>query len=563
MTQAILAPAPPVAAPAAVADRRRWLTLALVLGGTFLATFDNFVVNVAIPTLQRDLRASFAQVQFVIAGYALAYAVSLVTGGRLGDIYGRKRLFLLGLAGFVTTSALCGLAPTPGVLIAARLFQGLAGAAMTPQVLAIIQVTFPPEERARAYSIFGAVIGLASGAGQGLGGLLVQANVLGLSWRAAFLINLPLGVAILVGARALLAESRAAAAPRLDLGGAALLTGALFLVAFPLVAGREAGWPWWAWACLGAAVPAFVAFVAFERAVGSRGVAPLIAPGLFRARAFVSGLLVSLLFNATGAGFFFGLALYLQLGLRLAPFDAGLVQVPAAAGFFIAATLLARLDARHGPRLVVAGLSLCFATGLAGLLLIRAFPENLPRAWFALIVFGQAFGAGTTSPRLTGVVMASIRRDDAGAAAGVFATVQQIGSALGVALIGVVLFGALAAGAPAVSGALAPELAQQLATTGATGATTPLVEEFRRCADAHARAHDPSDTPAVCRDLTAAATDPTASAALARSLQRANARNYAGAYVAAMVAVQVILFLAMAVALTLARPVARRDRVRN
>ena len=155
MARATLAPPPmPETRPAA---ERRWLALALVLGGTFMAVFDNFVVNVALPTIQRDLGASFAQVQFVIAGYALAYGVTLVTGGRLGDLYGRRRLFLLGLGGFTAASALCGLAPGPGVLVGARLLQGLAAAALTPQVLSIIQVTFPPEERARAFGAFGAV----------------------------------------------------------------------------------------------------------------------------------------------------------------------------------------------------------------------------------------------------------------------------------------------------------------------------------------------------------------------------------------------------------------------
>ncbi len=552
MAQATLAPPPvPDAWPAA---ERRWLALALVLGGTFMAVFDNFVVNVAIPTIQRDLHASFAQVQFVIAGYALAYAVTLVTGGRLGDIYGRKRLFLLGLAGFTAASALCGLAPGPGVLVGARLLQGLAAAVLTPQVLSIIQVTFPPQERARAFGLFGAVAGLAAAAGQGLGGLLVQADLLGLSWRAAFLVNLPIGVAVLLAARALLAESRSATATGLDPGGVALLTAALFLVAFPLVAGREAGWPWWAWACLAAAAPALAGFVAFERARTARGDTPLVVLRLFRARTFVAGLLVGLLSNAATAGFFLGLVLYLQLGLRFSPLDAGLVQLPGAVGFTLAATLMARLDARLGSRLVLAGLALNVATFVAGVLVIRASPEGLPRLGFAALIFGQAFGAGTASPRLTGVVLAEIGRDDAGAAAGVLATAQQIGGALGVALIGVVLFGVLAGHAPVVSGALAPDLAGQLAGTSARGEAAATVAGFRACADARARSNEPGDIPGSCRELAAGAADPAVGDLLATTVQRANARNYANAYAVGMVAATGLLLAAVACALALPRP---------
>jgi EmrB/QacA subfamily drug resistance transporter len=544
---------PPVPATRPAAERR-WLALAVVLGGTFMAVFDNFVVNVAIPTIQRDLHASFAQVQFVIAGYALAYAVTLVTGGRLGDIYGRKRLFLLGLTGFTAASALCGLAPGPGVLIGARLLQGLAAAALTPQVLAIIQVTFPPQERARAFGLFGAVVGLAAAAGQGLGGLLVQADLLGLSWRAAFLVNVPVGVGILLAARGLLAESRSATATGLDPGGVAILSTGLFLLAFPLVAGREAGWPWWAWACLLAAPPALGGFVAFERARTARGDTPLVVLRLFRARAFVAGLLVSLLFNAASAGFFLGLALYLQLGLRFSPLEAGLVQLPAAAGFTLAATLVARLDPRLGSRLVLAGLALNVATFAAGVLVIRASPEALPRLGFAALIFGQAFGAGTASPRLTGVVLAEIGRDDAGGAAGVLATAQQIGGALGVALIGVVLFGVLAGHAPAVSGALAPDLAEQLARTPAGGGAAATVAGFRACADDRARSNEPGDVPDSCRALAAGAADPAVGDPLAAALQRANARNYANAYAVGMLAATGLLLAAIASALCLPRP---------
>lgn len=325
------------------AEDTRWLTLAIVLGGTFMTVFDLFVVNVAIPTMQRDLHATFAQIQFVITGYALAYAVTLVTGGRLGDNYGRKRLFLLGLAGFTLTSTLCGLAPGPWPLVGARIAQGLSAAALAPQVLSIIQITFVPQARTRAFGLYGATVGAAAIAGQVFGGLLIRMDIFGLSWRPVFLINLPIGIGVFIAARLLLVESRSMTAPRLDLGGMVLLTTGLFLLTYPLIEGRDAGWPRWAWACLLAAVPVLGVFVTFERLKTARGGSPLVVLHLFQQRAFVAGLLVTLLFNAASAAFFFALALYLQLGLHFSSLKAGLTFGPGAIGFFIAATLSTRL----------------------------------------------------------------------------------------------------------------------------------------------------------------------------------------------------------------------------
>jgi len=343
-------------------DARRWLTLAIVLGGTFMALFDVFVVNVAVPTIQRDLRASFAQVQFVLAGYSLAYAVMLITGGRLGDVYGRKRLFMLGMAGFTLASALCGLAPSPTLLVAARIIQGLSGAAMTPQVLSTIQVTFAPQERGRAFGVYGAVAGIAGSAGQVFGGLLIRADLFGLSWRPVFLVNLPIGVAVLIAAAGFLPESRSATAPRLDLGGVGILSVGLFLLTYPLVEGRDAGWPAWAWLCLVASVPVLVAFVLFERRTTARNGSPLVVLRLFRARAFVAGLLVSLPFNAAGAASFFILALYLQLGLHYSALAAGLIFAPGALGFFVAATFSVRFIPKLGSQLIAIGLAILIAS---------------------------------------------------------------------------------------------------------------------------------------------------------------------------------------------------------
>src|SRR5947209_5875431 len=223
----------------AAAERRRWLTLAVVLTAAFLGTLDFFIINLALPAIQADLHASFAQVQLVIAAYGLAYAVCLITGGRLGDIYGRKRVFLGGVAGFTAASVLCGLAPSPEALIAARVLQGVVAALLFPQVLSIIQVTFPAPERGRAFSVFGLAQGAASFSGIVLGGALVEADLFGLGWRPIFLVNLPIGLLTLAAGWVLVPESRSPTARRLDLGGVAVVTAALFLLVYPLVQGRE------------------------------------------------------------------------------------------------------------------------------------------------------------------------------------------------------------------------------------------------------------------------------------------------------------------------------------
>jgi len=264
----------------APADPRRWPAVAVALVGAFMALLDVFIVLVAAPAIQRGLHASAAEIQLVLAGYQLTYAVTLITGGRLGDLYGRRRIFLLGLAEFTLTSALCGLAPTALAFIGARLLQGIGAALLFPQVFSVIQVFLPTQgERQRAFGLMGAVIGLATIVGQLVGGLLIQINLLGLGWRPVFLVNVPIGLVALAAAARLIPESRAPAGRRLDLGGVALLTVALALLMVPLIEGREAGWPAWTWTCLALAAAALAAFLVYERRVGGRGDA-LLGVGL-------------------------------------------------------------------------------------------------------------------------------------------------------------------------------------------------------------------------------------------------------------------------------------------
>jgi EmrB/QacA subfamily drug resistance transporter len=230
-----------------------FVALAIVLVAAFMVLLDISIVNVAIPSIQRDLHATFPEIQWVIAGYALAYGVMLITGGRLGDIVGRKRMFIVGVGGFTVASALCGLAQSGLQLVFFRVLQGLMASMMYPQIFSIITIAFPPERRAAALGILGGVIGLATITGPLLGGILINANLFNLDWRPIFLINVPVGTLAIVAAVLRLEESRPPSAPKLDIPGVLIASAGLFLLSFPLVEGRDAGWPWWAFAMLAGA----------------------------------------------------------------------------------------------------------------------------------------------------------------------------------------------------------------------------------------------------------------------------------------------------------------------
>src|SRR6266567_2564562 len=253
----ILAPA---ASAGGNADPRRWLTLVILLLAGFMNLLDVSIVNIAIPSIQRDLHASYADVQWALAGYTLAYALILITGGRLGDTFGRKRLFLIGVAGFTIMSALCGAATGPGMLIGCRVAQGLMGGLMVPQVLAIIQVIFRSAERIKALAGFGVTAGLGTVSGPLLGGLLIQHNLFGLGWRPIFLINVPVGVIAVAASALLVRESRAPRPPKLDPVGVALISAALLALLYPLVQGRQLGWPAWTFVSMAASVPLLALF---------------------------------------------------------------------------------------------------------------------------------------------------------------------------------------------------------------------------------------------------------------------------------------------------------------
>ena len=428
------------AAPDTGGHPRRWLMLPVTLIAMFMAGFDIWAVNVAAPSLQRDLHVSDAALQLIVGGYAFMYASGMVTGGRLGDLFGYKRLFLGGVVAFALASLACGLAPSAGLLVAFRLVQGLTGAVMVPQVVALITATFPARERSRALGWYGATMGLGFVSGQILGGGLIQANVLGLGWRAIFLVNVPVGVVAVIVAALVVPPARGQHRPRLDPLGAAGVSGALALALVPLTLGRDEGWPVWTWVSLAAALPVLAATVAWERRLTRLGGEPLLDLALFRDRAFSAGLLLNFVAIFFFGSFMFVLTLLLQSGLGLSPLHAGIVNLPLALTF-IAMTLLGpRLAARLGPRSITVGAGFA-ALGALALALTAARSGGQLTGWdtapaTALIGIGQ----GLMVPSLMSAVLTHVRPEQAGAAAGVLTTTQQFAIACGVAVLGAVFY---------------------------------------------------------------------------------------------------------------------------
>jgi len=420
----------------------KWAPLAVILTGTFVYILDFFVVNVALPDIQRSLHASAAAIEWLVSGYALTSASLLVCGGRLGDHYGRRRCFCLGLAVFVLASALCALAPDPGFLIAARLVQGAGGAIMAPNIMSILGMTYTGPDRVRAISVYGMVMGIAAVGGQLIGGVLIDANVAGLGWRAIFWVNVPVGLAALAVAWRLVPESRAAHAGRLDLRGAALLAAGLVAIVLPLADGRQQGWPAWSWASLALGPVLLALFAGYQRRAGRHGRQPLLDPAVFAVRALRVGLSVQALFWCQQAASYLLLALFLQQGRGLAPLESGGVFAILAAGYLLTSLRAPALTVRFGRRVIATG-AVCGAAG--DLLLVLAVGHwgvggPLVALFPGLFLLGAGQGLCITP------VLSHADARTAGSISGALSTAQQVGNAIGVAVSGVIFFGLLSHG---------------------------------------------------------------------------------------------------------------------
>ncbi|MFI8390965.1 MFS transporter [Streptomyces sp. NPDC085540] len=427
------------------------VALLVVLFGSFMDLVDATIVTVASPAIARDMGAGDAQIQWTIAAYTLALGAGLITGGRLGDQFGRKRLFMIGLVGFMVTSALCALAVTPGMLIGMRAVQGLTAGIMVPQVFGVIRASFAPAERAKAFGAYGAVQGLASVAGPLLGGLLVEADLLGLGWRTIFWINVPISIlALVVGAR-VLPESRSASTARLDLVGALLAASGILLLLLPIIQTGTWGWTAASYALLAAGIFLLTIFLAYERSLAGRGGEPVFDPALLRIRAFAIGLSASVLFFGGIGSFFLTLSVYLQLGTGRTAWETGLVILPYALGSIITSGLGVALAAKAGRALLITGSLTIAASQLVLLAVIK--DDSDPGFWLlALSLFIGGLGLGLAAPILVNVVLAGVPGRNAGAAGGVLSTVNQIGGSIGIAVLGTIFFAAVTGSKTAAPG---------------------------------------------------------------------------------------------------------------
>ncbi|GGX23683.1 MFS transporter [Streptomyces chryseus] len=441
-------------------SRARAITLGVVLTAELMNALDGSVVYTALPSIAADTGATTAALQWIDAAYVLTFALGLITGGRLGDLYGRRRVFLAGTAVFTLSSLLCGIANGPDVLIAARVLQGAAAAAMVPQVLATLHVTFDEGSRTKAFGLYGTVMSLGSVIGPVLGGVLTQADLFGLGWRPIFLINLPIGIAAVVLGRRFLPESVDRTARRLDPLGMFLSALGLLMITFPLTTGGEHNWHTWTFATMAAGLLVLTVFLVQQKTKMRKDGSPLIVLSLFTDRTFTAGLATQLSFGLLSGVFFLTWVLFMQDGLGLTPSEAAVGFVAASCGEMGGAWLAMSLVARYGRAVPQAGALLAAATLSGYHHLVTAQGAGMGTLQTAAPMLAVGFGLGMIGAPLADLTLGKVAHHHAGSASGLFNTATQLGIALGTALTTVIFFTHISAGTrgPAVSAAFTHSL---------------------------------------------------------------------------------------------------------
>ncbi len=426
---------------------RRRIAFYMLLLGALMPPLNVFIVTIALPSIRESLQANSSETSLIVSGYAAAFAVCLITGGRLGDLFGRRRMYIIGMAGFTLTSFLCGVAPTAELLVTGRIFQGISAALMAPAVLAAIRTLFTPQEVPWALNIYGTGVGIAVAGGQFLGGVLVAADLWGLGWRSAFLVNVPVGLAALLAVTFLVPESGGRDKPRLDVGGVLLLSAALTSLVLPLSIGREQHWATWVLLLLAASPPLVFAFFLFERALTRRGGMPILDAALLKVRSFRRGLLAALLFFFT-TPFYLFFSLYLQAGLGEGALAAGLAVLPYGVANFVSPMLATRAPPGWRRYLFGVGMGLEIL-GYGGVALCAATQTGGSILFAALVTGG--FGQGIALPELINDILGDVPHEHTGLAAGIMNSTLQIGAAVSVASIGSLFFAVLGDGSGPVA----------------------------------------------------------------------------------------------------------------
>ncbi|HUB93591.1 MAG TPA: MFS transporter [Verrucomicrobiae bacterium] len=531
-------------------SKQRTIALVVVALAFVMDLLDNTIVNIAIPSIQANLGASYAVIQWLIAGYALAFAVLLITGGRMGDVFGYKKLFMIGVAGFTFASLLSGCAWNSGVLIAARLLQGSMAALMVPQVMSLMQVMYKPHERGGIMGIFGALAGVAASLGPVIGGILIHFNIAGLDWRPIFLINVPVGIFALVAAVRYLPNGKSPHPLKLDIVGTVLVMAAMFLLVFPLIEGRDLGWPTWSFIMMACALPVLAIFAWWQAVKDARDNSPLVVPALLRSNTFLAGISVNIIFEGAMIGFFLPFTLILQVGLGFSVIKAALTGIPTAIGISVAMATFAqkiipklgRYTMTLGTVVMVAGLSLLY------LLVHHSGLQTSPWEFTpGLLIVGVGM-ALIMSPMFS-VVLTDVDPKHAGSASGVLNAVQQLGGALGTALIGVVFFGNLNSQAPASFVSAEPQIRTTLQSQHVPQAEqTQILAATKTCFVDRSREKDTSATPPSCKALQSgnSQTPLAIESTLTDGAKSANAHNFITAFKAAIMfeaAVLAVVFL--------------------
>ena len=438
---------PLAGAEARPSHRAAWLGLIVVIATAVMDLLDSTITQTAAPAIRRDLGGSYAALEWFSAAYTLAMSATLLLGSRLGDAFGRRRVLLAGVSGFVAASVLCAAAPDATTLIIARALQGAVAAIMVPQGFGLIREMFGDEGQQKAFAVFGPVMGMAAVAGPLIGGGLVSADLFGSGWRAIFLVNVPLGLGALIAGRALLPRiGPAAPGARLDLASVLLAMGGSVAVVYPLIQGREQGWPAWCFALMAAGAGLLAAFAGLQARRSRRGQTPLVEPSILRRRPYVAGLAVVLGFIGAMGGMMIALNVMYQAGLGFSPLDSGLatVAVPLAAiaGSITSSMLLARI----GRTTMHIGL-ITMAAGLVACDVVMRAAGGTLDAWTLVAPLAMTgFGMGMVFVPMFDVILAGVRPHELGSASGLLESVQQLAMSVGIAVVGSVLFDRLGAG---------------------------------------------------------------------------------------------------------------------
>jgi len=539
--------------------KQKKIALLIVAFAFVMDLLDSTIVNIAIPSIQTNLGASYATIQWLVAGYSLTFALLLITGGRMGDVFGYKKIFMVGVTGFTIASLLTGIAPNAMFLVAARLLQGSMAALMVPQVMSLMQVMYEPKERSSVMGMFGMLGGLAASLGPIIGGVLIKANLFGWDWRPIFLINLPVGIFALLAGWKYLPDGKSEHPLHIDIKGTLLIIAALSLLVFPLIEGRDLNWPLWSLAMLGASIPALMLFGWYEVRKDKRDSSALIVPALFKVRTFVSGLGLNILVESVMIGYFLTITLVMQVGLGYSPLKAALTGIPTAVGMTIGFAVLGqKLIQKFGRSVLSLGAAI-FASGLLYTSWVISHFALDAQPWqfiFGFLLLG--IGLSLVMVPVFSAALQDVDAGHAGSASGILNAVQQVGAAIGIAVIGVIFFGQLSQGAYQSFDNTAATLRKDLAALQVpVQAQDGIIAQTRACYYDRTTQKDESTVPASCQQ--AQSSMPTSALgqkigdAITANVKQANAKNFAASFRAGVIYMVLILVVMCALSFTLPR----------